>query len=375
MDMHEVLDSIVKLEQPAALATIIRVEGHAYRKEGAAMLLRLDRTKTGSISPGCLEADLQERVSRVCSAEAFEIIIYNMQPEEDIMWGDTIGCGGIIHVLLEPVTTALRNQLLQARERLRAGEAVVLDRSWPKAGNGNCTGIVYRLGPASAASESRNSWKAGAELVEEAGTFSTKLEPRPRAIVFGAGPDAEALCTMLPGCGFHVAVADWRTHISTENEDNSWFNVARVTGKPEELASKLQFNKNDFFIVCSHQLHYDYQLIQLALEARAIYIGVMGSRKRIKQLFGEGTLPENVYAPIGLSIEAEGPYEIALSIASELIKVRAAFRAKSREAIRDEGVRHLFGGWPQQPDEAAEAAAPFIAGSYAWQPGASCSIK
>ncbi|MGG4144121.1 XdhC family protein [Paenibacillus algorifonticola] len=371
--MHEVLDSIVKLEQPAALATIIRVEGHAYRKEGAAMLLRLDRTKTGSISPGCLEADLQERVSRVCSAEAFEIIIYNMQPEEDIMWGDTIGCGGIIHVLLEPVTTALRNQLLHARERLRAGESVVLDRSWSKAGNG--IGIVYRLGPASAARESRNSWQADAALEGEAGTFFTKLEPRPRTIVFGAGPDAEALCTMLPGCGFDVVVADWRTQISPENEDNSWFSVARVIGKPDELASKLQFNRNDFFIICSHQLHYDYQMIQLALEARPIYIGVMGSRKRIKQLFGEGVLPKNVYAPIGLSIEAESPYEIALSIASELIQVRAAHRSKSREATGDEGVRHLFGGWPQQPDETAEAAAPFIAGSYAWQPGASCSIK
>ncbi|WP_231594349.1 XdhC family protein [Paenibacillus algorifonticola] len=369
--MHEVLDSIATLEQPAALATIIRVEGHAYRKEGAAMLLRLDGTKTGSVSPGCLEADLQERVSRVCSAEAFEIIIYNMQPEEDIMWGDTIGCGGIIHVLLEPVTTTLREHLLQARMRLRTGETVFLNRSWSKGGDSIC----YELEPAAAASLTRNRWKAGAAQDGEAGTFSTKLEPRPRAIVFGAGPDAEALCTMLPGCGFDVVVADWRTQISPEIQVNSRVSVTRVNGKPDELASKLQFNRNDFFIVCSHQLHYDYQLIQLALEAQPIYIGVMGSRKRIKQLFGEGMLPENVYAPVGFSIGAEGPYEIALSIASELVQVRAAHRAKEKEAAGDEGVRHLFGSWLEQPDEAAEAAASFIAGSDAWQSGASCSIK
>lgn len=371
MDMHEVLDSIATLEQSAALATIIRVEGHAYRKEGAAMLLRLDGTRTGSISPGCLEADLQERVSRVCSAEAFEIIIYNMQPEEDIMWGDTIGCGGIIHVLLEPVTMVLREQLLTAKNRLRAGATIFLNRSWSSVGDSIC----YKLEPAAVVSLSRNRWKAGADEHGEAGTFSVKLEPRSRAIVFGAGPDAEALCTVLPGCGFDVVVADWHTHISSENQVNSCGSVVRVTGKPDELASKLQFNRTDYFVVCSHQLHYDHQLIQLALAAQSSYIGVMGSRKRIKQLFGEGKLSENVYAPIGLSIDAEGPYEIALSIASELVQVRAAQRAKDKEATGDAGVRHLLGGGPQQQDEAAEAAASFIAGSYAWQSGASCSIK
>ncbi|KAA8745270.1 XdhC family protein [Paenibacillus sp. UASWS1643] len=115
MEMHD-LCAITARETRCVLATAIKVEGHAYRKQGVSMLLTEDGKMYGSISPGCLESDLQARVSHVLDTKQMEFAEYDMRPEDDLSWGETIGCGGLVVVLLEPVCGELRYTLQKMQE-------------------------------------------------------------------------------------------------------------------------------------------------------------------------------------------------------------------------------------------------------------------
>ncbi|GLX70745.1 XdhC family protein [Paenibacillus glycanilyticus] len=359
MDMISILRAIRQLEQPAVLATVIEVEGHAYRKAGAAMLLLSNGESIGTVSPGCIESDLFERISSVCETGRYVVVEYNMDPDEDPIWGEAVGCGGVIKVLLEPVSGAFRELLLEALHVLDTGRDVRIVRSLQ--GEELHYEIVAQEGEKS--SELATDWE-----------FDLLLSNRQRVILFGAGPDAVPIYQLLAQSSFHVIVADWRPNLL-----GSFPGAECYIGTPERLRNQLQLNHDDAVLVCSHQLYYDREMIQWALTAGPRYIGVMGSSKRIDLLFDGQVPPPAVKAPVGLSIGAEGPYEIAVSIAAELIGLRKQWRSLVREdhdpkGEQHERVRHLFGGGAEQPHGQTEVAARAFTGRSARQYGSSCSI-
>ncbi|UJF32708.1 XdhC family protein [Paenibacillus hexagrammi] len=93
MDVYDILSEVARHDEPSVLATVIYVEGHAYRKAGAMMLLRLDGTSSGSISPGCLEADLFEYVPAVWDSKRTQVVEYDMRPADDFGWGRRLAAG------------------------------------------------------------------------------------------------------------------------------------------------------------------------------------------------------------------------------------------------------------------------------------------
>ena len=111
------------------------------------------------------------------------------------------------------------------------------------------------------------------------------------------------------------------------------------------ITQQLGIGRHDFVIICSHQLQRDREMIEHAIPRRPTYIGVLGSQNRIRTLFEGIAATANVHAPVGLAIEAEGPEEIAVSIAAELVSVRARARDEGVEGVRlDENSRNIFGG-------------------------------
>src|SRR5437763_2539920 len=84
-----------------ALATVISVEGSAYRRPGARMLIHENGATVGSISAGCLETDVIERTRQVLRDGRSLIVQYDTRGNEDIVWGLGLGCNGIVRVLIE----------------------------------------------------------------------------------------------------------------------------------------------------------------------------------------------------------------------------------------------------------------------------------
>lgn len=317
------------------LATILHVEGHAYRKAGAMMLLKADGEASGTLSPGCLESDLLAHVPDILRQNAPRLVEYDMRPEDDLSWGEHIGCGGLIRVLMEPVAGELLAALREARDRLDAGSAV-----W----------LIRRSAREDGLPESylAVSSEESAEAFRMRGAIAVRWEPKPRLLLFGAGDDARPLCQLALQAGFAVTVTDFRESLCRAER----FPGAKlVCGFPHETVALLQPGAGDYVVIMSHQLQRDRQFLELVQPEGPRFIGVMGSAARKSRLLGGLGRSSAVSCPVGLPIGADGPFEIAISIMAELIYARRGGVRNGAEWNRD----LIFGGGKQSPHGVSEA--------------------
>src|SRR6266849_4415143 len=96
----------------AALATVVRVEGSAYRRPGARMLITETGQTTGVLSGGCLERDVCKRAEKVMRTGEPVVVKYDTTTEDDIVWGLGLGCNGVVQVLIEPANSECMNDFM-----------------------------------------------------------------------------------------------------------------------------------------------------------------------------------------------------------------------------------------------------------------------
>ncbi|WP_091019516.1 MULTISPECIES: XdhC family protein [Paenibacillus] len=421
MEMHD-LCTIAAREMRCVLATAIKVEGHAYRKQGVSMLLTEEGQMYGSISPGCLESDLQARVSHVLDTNQMEFAEYDMRPEDDLSWGETIGCGGLVVVLLEPVCGELRSTLQKMHECLQSGAATALTRTfqddytrvqygWKRIeptekghqpvlrpslvpphdrvayynltslqvdvqhSSGNIkhehmaltqhsrdiprlTLVPERVPAASNGShssppsgDSQHISDVDAEIATN-NTVSTNpwglpqqltslYTPKPRLIIIGAGNDVFPVARLARSAGFRVVVADWRESLCTSER---FPETELVLGFPCEIMPLLKVTKGDYLILMSHNFPRERELLEMLVDCEYAYLGIMGSKTRTARLL-DGLPPlKYVHSPVGLSIGADGPEQIAISIAAELIACKHKVSSLSSEVGQKGSVAHANDG-------------------------------
>lgn len=101
LPVYEGIKIARKKNKACALATVIKVYGSAYRREGAKMLIDEDEQTIGMISGGCLETDVAEIAKRVIKTRVPVVQFYDM--DEDLVWGLGLGCPGKVEVYIEPI--------------------------------------------------------------------------------------------------------------------------------------------------------------------------------------------------------------------------------------------------------------------------------
>ncbi|WP_440109129.1 XdhC family protein [Paenibacillus sp. QZ-Y1] len=400
MEMHD-LCAIAAREKRCVLATAVKVEGHAYRKQGVSMLLTDEGVMYGSISPGCLESDLQVRVDHVLDTEELQLVEYDMRPEDDLSWGETIGCGGLIVILLEPVCGKLRSILSEMHSCFQSGSAVELTRSFQhrytsiqyemklsdhaggqassrpslvtKDGGASKVGRIEKaietkvveiskdpvekshlslvipahfLESSNAVNDPRkNGLTRDREALAEPNGWGIPLQitsiypPKPRLIIIGAGNDVIPVASLSRAAGFRVVVGDWRESLCTAMR---FPGAELVLGFPREIMSVLEIKSGDYIVLMSHQFPREREFLELLGDRTYSYLGIMGSRTRTARLLNGLPPFEHVHSPVGLTIGADGPEEIAISIVAELIACRRTGAAKSCNPQR--GIAHATDG-------------------------------
>jgi xanthine dehydrogenase accessory factor len=324
-DIYSILDVI---DRPGGkvLATIINVEGSAYKREGSSMIFFEDGSSIGMISAGCLEEDLAIKAAEVLRKGTVATVHYDMSEEDDLTWGQGTGCNGLITIFLETVDERLTTDLTNLKNFLYSNIPVLV---FKKIGDLGEYVFLPREG------EPFGWWDG--EIPEdyyeaESGMFQEQIfqhlyRPRPRLILFGAGPDVKPLVSIAAKTGFSVLLCDWRTEFcSKENFPEA---DQFLLGFPHEILSKLSFLPTDFVVIVTHQFQHDRELILNVPADKICYLGVLGPRERTKRLFHQHEIPKWVHSPIGMSIGAKGPDEIAISVIAELIKV---WRSKVNQA-------------------------------------------
>lgn len=157
--------------------------------------------------------------------------------------------------------------------------------------------------------------------------FFEALRPEPRLIIAGAGYVAQALARLAASLDFRIVVVDDRRDLA---DPHVFSEAVQLTfGDIPETLHTLEPDESSFIVIVTRGHHLDEEALRAALESRAVYVGMIGSPGKVKNIFKallqKGFSREalaRVHAPIGLDLGAETPDEIALSIASEIVMLR-----------------------------------------------------
>jgi len=331
--IYEIIDEVVNLHDQAILATVIHVEGSAYRKEGATMLFTNAGEQLGVISAGCLETDLATQADERLKEDNFSscIVVYDMSAEDDLSWGRGAGCNGKIHILLEKITSKIRNEFCILRDQLKEDHEVISVRFLQNNRvNKTCylANAQIQFGDKTQAMTTiiptlLTTRKSRLENIEgfSGQMYIQYFQPKPRLFVFGAGVDVRPLASFAVTVGFAVTVWDWRPNHCNQ----TYFPEVTILENRSipQLINSLNFTHRDSVIIMTHDFQKDKEILHLLLkEAPLHYLGILGPRKRTTRLLDGEQIPAHLHSPVGLSIGAEGPEEIAISIIADLIQMR-----------------------------------------------------
>jgi xanthine dehydrogenase accessory factor len=348
------------------LATVVATEGPSYRKPGARMLLAQDGRRAGTVSGGCLEAEVARRAWWLTSAGPV-VERYSTQ-EEDGEHPYGSGCGGVIYLLLErrqtagPLLAALEEAfnertpiaIATVLEGQRTGTraiAGVTNSTYATSLNGSADSGLHSL--ATLALESRASFEKTIQIAGNSTRVWVGYFPaRPGLWIFSAGDDAKPLLSMARELGWFVAIADGRANLATRDRFPSADEVLILPtfDLPAKSADYLHTRPTDAAVVMTHSFDQDSRILAslLFLDSPLTYLGVLGPQRRTRELLVEAAhllgLPDTaesidrrlaeLHAPTGLDLGGETPAAVALSILAEIQKVLADATARPLREIR-----------------------------------------
>jgi xanthine/CO dehydrogenase XdhC/CoxF family maturation factor len=346
LETREVLDFLARVRaegKRAALATVVRVRGSAYRHEGAKLVVAEDGRTAGNVSGGCLEQDVREVALQVIRTGDPELRNYCSSADEIAAWDLGVGCEGQVDVFVEPAEARPRERALLDERRSFVGCGLI-------AGKGERTGKGKRLVVtgdgaegdlgskdlnACATAQAREVLETGESGIHEiAGrsVFFDVLVPPPQLVVLGAGDDARPLVRFAADVGFRVVVVDRRPgYLTVERFPAA---AALVKSAGDELGEALSLDAECYAVVMNHNFADDQAYLRALLKAPVAYIGMLGPRQRteriLRNLAVERPMDEaRVYGPVGLDIGTDGAEQVALAVIAEILAVRSGRRARS----------------------------------------------
>jgi xanthine dehydrogenase accessory factor len=277
--------------EEVALATVVATRRSAPRPLGSKLAVTGGGRLFGSVSGGCVEADVAERAQAILAGDSPAVATYGIADDE--AWGVGLPCGGEIDVFIE------RFQGVPPIERGTSYVVVAGDRAGERWHD--TTRTATRL---------------------DGDVFAEAVGPPPRLVAVGAGDIAEALCALARPLGWHTVVVDPRAGLATRE---------RVPSADELVVAwpdKLEVDEDTAVVSLVHEERIDLPALRAGLAGGAFYVGALGSRraqeKRRERL---GELLDRVHGPVGLELGGETPSEIALEILAQMLAIRKGVSA------------------------------------------------
>ena len=314
----------------AAIATVVRISGSAYRRPGAKLCVEEDGTTHGGVSGGCLEADVRGVALEILRGAPPKQLHYDTGSDEETVWGLGLGCAGAVDLWVQradPRFCAEAGELMAAGAPhaivtlLGSGRSAVFARGALSGSFGAAEldrALASQAAPLLEQEESR--------VVEVGGetAFIDVLRPPPRLVIFGAGDDAQPLARLAALAGFSVTVVDHRPAYLTAGRfpPPAQLVLRRASAGVEGLS----LGRRHFAVVQTHALIHDRDWLKALLPQSIAYLGLLGPRARkdevLRQLGAAGA--DKLYAPVGIDLGADGPEQVAISIVAEMLAVHAS---------------------------------------------------
>jgi xanthine/CO dehydrogenase XdhC/CoxF family maturation factor len=334
-----ILDRVIRLGQqgrPAAIAIVTRIEGSAYRRPGAKLLIEEGGALLGGVSGGCLEEDVRQVGLRVLSSGRSRVLHYETGADETRLWGLGLGCDGRVDLVVQPIAPqAALGTWARVRSLLDGDSPFALSTIVEDGAPGGflAVGESGRLaGDTGAADEREVEAAARAALgvrrprLEAVGSrqvFTEILLPPPKLLVCGAGDDARPIVALAASVGFRVFVADHRSkHLEAQRLPEAH---RLLLLRPDEATTELPTDPDTYAVVKTHSLEHDTAWVQRLIETDVSYLGILGPRARTRRILADLGVADDarVFGPVGLDLGAEGPEQVAVSVVAELLAVQS----------------------------------------------------
>ncbi|HEX6070250.1 MAG TPA: XdhC family protein [Longimicrobiaceae bacterium] len=337
-ETRQILDRLAALRAEgtrAALATVVRVRGSAYRRPGAKLLVDERGQTVGNVSGGCLDQDVRAVALGVIERGRSERRSYCSGADPVEAWDLGVGCEGEVEVHVAPVGPWPDG----LRERFE-GEVPFAFCYLAEEGLGDAGGLLLTAEGArgtlgspmlDAAVESAvgaGSGEASSGLLEVEGrsVFVDRFTPPPRLLVFGAGDDARPLVRLAMEVGFRVTVVDRRPGLLAAERFPPGTQLVAASG--ERLATTVSVSGDCFALLMTHSYADDRAYAAALASAPLRYLGFLGPRARTERILtslGLESLIEDphVFGPVGLDVGTEGAEQVAVSIVAELLAARS----------------------------------------------------
>ena len=293
----------------AVLGTVIRTWGSAPRPVGSLVAIRGDGLIVGSVSGGCIEDDLVERIrGKALAAHRPERVKYGVTADEAFRFG--LPCGGTIELVLEPLSAASKIDDLLTR---------VID--------GRHTRRTLSLVSGAVQLEQGD----GTDVLDcDDDKLVTAHGPRWRLLVIGAGQLTHYVAQIALACDYHVLVCDPRSEYA-----DSWSvpGTELVRTMPDDTVLEIKPDQHTAIVALTHDPKLDDMALIEALKSGAFYVGAIGSQRnqaqrkeRLKEFGVTDAQLKRLHGPVGVKNGGRTPPEIAASIITEMTAVKYGYR-------------------------------------------------
>jgi xanthine dehydrogenase accessory factor len=328
-----------------ALASVARRKGSLPMSATAKMLVSADGARVGTVGGGCLEAEITERALEVIQRGEPAISEHTLNAELAGDYGLT--CGGTAVMFIEPVfhDAVLHSVYEGCAGLVRTGERGVL-----------ATAVSWLSGPQKALLSSGvvlgNPDRELKTLLANFGSSREEYQLGPRAfvepilgparlVVFGGGHVGASIAQAAAFAGWRVTVADDREEYASAAR----FPFAENTLVCEyhAIPPELLLDEMTYVVVATRGHQHDALIVEQLAGRSLRYLGMLGSRRKValtwkmlESMGVEGDGLQKIHAPIGISIGADTPQEIAISVVAQMISVRrSGSRRRGGIAVHD----------------------------------------
>jgi len=309
---------------PLLLMTVLHTDGSVPRQAGTQMILFPDGRTEGTVGGGEMELSAIDYATALLK-EGISAVQRFSVPHGSVLIAFQFCAGGDVRMsmLCEDITAICDGEengwlLFKISENGTRIEPALCNGRW----------IAFSR-EITMADARPLLWKKTVYVDGDPAWFCLPLVRAARTFVFGAGHVAQKLVPLLTTLDTPVTVIDPRTELCCENR----FPLAEacIPATPEQALIRICLGERDEVIAMGSDAEMDYEVLVHAMKSDAAYVGCIGSEKKISLLrerlrlagIAETRIAQ-MHAPIGLSIGAETPAEIAVSIAAEIIACRAA---------------------------------------------------
>ncbi|WP_240732835.1 XdhC family protein [Halioglobus maricola] len=289
------------------LCTIVRAVGSSPRPVGSMLCCLASGEQVGSLSGGCVEEDLLERIQQgKIDRKKPQIVEYGVSPEDNEKLG--LPCGGRLFVLVQQLDQTDISWIEKA-------VAAIQQR--------HC--IERRLNLETGATETAHV-EHFTHLMQDTDSLRQCFGPKMRMLLVGAGQLAQSLAELALAMDYEVLVTDTR-----QATLNQWMGpeVPLLQGMPDDIVRAHAADSFSIVITLTHDPRIDDMALMEALNTDAWYVGALGSERttekrlrRLRALELDESAIAKLHAPVGLAIGSKTPLEIAVAIMAELTQLR-----------------------------------------------------